>query len=445
MIKQWERSADIGVQRTYIEGVPTRDINDDAVVLRVGLTFLPGADKPQVNRLEQDFMANKEPDQKDANWRVNTAGALLKNFAVSPDLSIQQTDNTAVVAKNARTRLRKSDSAFTHLPNDTKAPSIYNAVTIDSDAVKIVNDLRCGSWDLESTLIEVDGNSPLDLMFNYRTLIRQGGPDMSFEDTKRLLETMIEDARRLCVRSPILFRMSTRQRIISSKDIRYGVDHGDIFQTLTTSAGIREILSLSASYFNSLDPTGSSDTTQKFIRSRFLQMVVLLLLLLNDTDLSEMTDFLEATYKLKAKRQDLELLFLRVIPLMSINSKVFLGSLIPAFEGYPLIPNQDQDQKQNWETFIERILAQGYLLPGTVGELGHNRLSWIVKWPDDGFKSTTIFDNLQYNGISRTANDIPPIELHPEASHKELTVFMTNGKQYTVSAVTSIFFFPDAY
>lgn len=267
IVKQWERSADIGVQRTYMEGVPTPEVDEDAVVLRIGLTFLPGADKPQVNRLEQDYMAGpkKEPDQKDANWRVNTAGALLKNFNVSPDLSIQQSDNTAVVADKARNRLRKSGSAFGNLSNETKALSlrgrIYNAVTIDSGGVKIVNNLRCGSWDLESTLIEVDGSSLWSLIVNYKSLIRQGGPDMTFEDTKRLLETMIEDARRLCVQSPILFRMSTRRRIISSKDTRYGVDHGDMFRTFTTSKGIKEILSLSASYYNSLDPTGSTDTT----------------------------------------------------------------------------------------------------------------------------------------------------------------------------------------
>lgn len=161
---------------------------------------------------------------------------------------------------------------------------------------------------------------------------------------------------------------------------------------------------------------------------------MLLLSLLNDTDLSEITEFLEATYKLEAKRQKLELLFLKVIPLMSINSKVFLESLIPAYEGYSLYPNEPYHQSQNWEIFIKRLLQQGYLLPGTVGDLGRDRHSWIVKWPDIGFKSTSTFDNLQYNGSSRTANDIPPIELHPEALHTELTVFMTNGRQYTVSA-----------
>ena len=103
---------------------------------------------------------------------------------------------------------------------------------------------------------------------------------------------MIEDARRLCVRSPILFRMSTRRHIISSKNTRYGVDDGTMFKTLTTSSGIKNILSLSSSYFNSLSqPTspGQQEKLQQEIRPRFLQMLVLLLALLND-GMSTMTD-----------------------------------------------------------------------------------------------------------------------------------------------------------
>ena len=68
---------------------------------------------------------------------------------------------------------------------------------------------------------------------------------MTFEETKVLLETMIEDARRLCVRNPILFRMSTREHIIHSKNTRYGVNHDpEIFRTFIISQGIKEIISL---------------------------------------------------------------------------------------------------------------------------------------------------------------------------------------------------------
>jgi len=94
-------------------------------------------------------------------------------------------------------------------------------------------------------------------------------------------------------------------------------------------------------------------------------MLVLLLTLLNDDDLHEIRDFLQSTYGLNADRQHLELLFLKVIPLMAINSKVFIKALIPAFEGFGLPePVEDRNNSYSWDTFIWRILQQGYLLPG---------------------------------------------------------------------------------
>jgi hypothetical protein len=204
--------------------------------------------------------------------------------------------------------------------------------------------------------------------------------------------------------------------------------------SLVASKGIREIIQLSASYYDSLDPAGSKDDTQKFIRPKFLQMLVLLLSFLNDEDLDEIKDFLESTYEIKADRPHLELLFMKVIPLMSINSKIFIKSLIPAFEGYPL--NDDcGDPEECWDYFIQRLLQHGYILPGTVTDLGRASSSWIVKWPEQGFKSSLVFNNLQYAGCSLKAiNDIPPIELHPEACMAELTVFLTNGEKYIIGS-----------
>ena len=449
MLKRFEKRADEKVRRTYMEGVMMPEVDEHAPVPRIGLTFLPGADKPQVTRLEQISMAGQEPEQKDAIWRVNTAASLLMQFSVSSDLSIVQSyqgDQTTMVASRVKNRLHKSKIDM-QIPNTSTALLNMSAlslqqkqdrVTIDSSFVKIVNDLRIGEWDLESTLIEVDGSSITKLMVNFRHLISRGGPDMTFEETRVLLDTMIEDARRLCVRSPVLFRMSTRAKIINSCNTRYGINHGSMFRTLTTSQGIKEIISLSASYFNSLDPVGGKDTTQKLIRPRFLQMIVLLLSLLNDADLTEIADFLESTYKLKAERKHLELLFLKVIPLMSINSKVFLKAMIPAIEGFPLNDQYDDNHDHHgycWDVFVRRILDLGYLLPGSVLDLGREEFSWIVKWPEDGFKSTAVFNNLQYAGsASRTINDIPPIEFHPEAALTELTTIMTNGDKYTIGS-----------
>ncbi|KAL9046131.1 MAG: hypothetical protein Q9214_000951, partial [Letrouitia sp. 1 TL-2023] len=95
MIKQLEKQADPRFRRTYTNGLPLEQVIESAPVLTVGLKFLPGADKPQVNRTEQVDMEGKEADQKDAQWRVATAGSLLSQFNVSQDLQITQTDQTA--------------------------------------------------------------------------------------------------------------------------------------------------------------------------------------------------------------------------------------------------------------------------------------------------------------------------------------------------------------
>lgn len=436
MIKRLEKVADHGFKRTYVLGQPVRDIYERAPVLKVGLSFLPGCDRPTVNRLEQtNMIPDKQPDQLDATWRVNTAGHLLNDFEVTNDLSYVTKDRTAEIASKARERLNRQSI------NPFPATSSYavivrnrelDAVTIDSEEVKIVHDLRNhrGEFDLECTLIEVDGPSLLNLIVGYKTLIQRRDPASNLDETKTLLETMMEQVRRLCHRSPILFRMSTRDRIITSRNTRYGINHGREFTTLTTSKGIREIVSLSAAYYSTLD---ADPKAQKFIRPRYLQMLVLLLSFLNDDDLLEIRPFLESTFKLQAERQHLELLFLKVIPLASINDKLFLTSMVPAFEGWS--PREPvKPESGYWDTFITRILPLGYILPGKVSQLGRCPLSWIMKWPKDGFKNSDVFHNLQYEGHMQTFNDIPPIEdlIDREDENNELTVVMTNETKFII-------------
>ena len=436
MVQQLEKKADPRLRRTYTNGKALEEVIESAPVLKVGLVFLPGADKPQVNRSEQISMEGKEADQKDALWRVATAGSLLSQFNVSQDLSIVETDQTASIVKKAKSKAHECDRGFL----DQRKALIrrgqdQDTVTIDSEKVTVVNDFSNREFDLKGLLVEVDWSSLWDLIMDYRTLIARGGPEMTFEETRDLLETMIENARRLCIRSPILFRMSTRSRIINSENTRYGINQGPMFKTLTTSKGIKEIISLSAAYYNSLDPNDSDDSTQQYIRPRFLQMVDLLLSLLNNEDLSEIKDFLEATYKLKPERRDIELLILKVIPLMSINPRVFLKGLILAIESFPLEVHSthiDDKHSEIWNIFVRRILEYGYILPGTVDDLGRARLSWIVQWPEEGFKSTSIFNTLQYAGRLRAIIDIPPIEVHPGSGCTELTVVMTDDTKYVV-------------
>ena len=138
---------------------------------------------------------------------------------------------------------------------------------------------------------------------------------------------------------------------------------------------------------------------------------------------------------IKADRRNLEMLFLKVIPLLSINPRVFLKALIPATETFPLSNDKDEDHSHIWNVFVKRILRDGYLLPGTINDLGRECLSWLYKWPEAGLKSTAVFSNLQYGGRLRAMNDIPHIEINPGgASLKEVTVVMPDLAQYTIDA-----------
>ena len=182
-----ERRTDPSVRQTYVDGKRVSEISETAVTPRIGMTFMAGADTPQVNRMEQVGMTTKAPEQKSATWRVNTAGTLLNDFEVDTDLSIIQSDNTAQVV--ARSRERKSVTDRPYFASSSAKHALVTkgrndrTVTIHSDHVEIVNDLRVSDWDLESTLIEVDGSSLTNLIVNYRHLIHRGGPTLTFPET----------------------------------------------------------------------------------------------------------------------------------------------------------------------------------------------------------------------------------------------------------------------
>ncbi|KAI9775614.1 MAG: hypothetical protein M1839_001015 [Geoglossum umbratile] len=438
-VKSLEKRADQQVIATFVDGQQVTTVIDSAVVLDVEVTFMSGADASKVNRMEQAGMTDEYPDQKSALWRVNTAGTLLSDFDVDRDLSVVRTDRTSQYVAAARARGREP----TFITQGGSSRSVVKltkqdkSATIDSERVRIENTLSEPSRvDVQSTLIEVDGKPLLALIFNCRDLIFRVGPQLSLEDTVGLLEGMIEDARRLCERSPNLFRMKTRSHIIKSKNTRYGIDDGRMFRTLTTSRGIREIISLSASYFNSLDV---NERTQQQIRPKFLQMIILLLSLLNDDDLSQLSTFLESTYRLKADRWHIELVILKVLPLRSINSKVFINALIKTFDDPclpPIPPGQDNPQCYPlvWSKFVKTLLDFECILPGTVRNLGQESESWAIMWPDEGFKSSDVFSNLQYSGEGRIMNEIPPIRLRVESSIKDSIAILTDNNRYTVAS-----------
>ena len=187
LIKTFEKTVNGSVKATFQDGTSLAEVREEAAKPKIGLTFLPGADTPQVNQMEEIQMTQVIPDQKDASWRVNTAGALLVNFSVRQDMTISFSDNTAAVVDAIRRRQSGLDGPHAEPNMGSKALAIRRAadrfVTIDSDNVKIVNDLNSEKWDLDGLLVEVDQSSLMSLISNYQRVIRRGGPDLPTAET----------------------------------------------------------------------------------------------------------------------------------------------------------------------------------------------------------------------------------------------------------------------
>jgi len=430
------KPADENFTRIYHQGTPSHQNVDAGKPLRVGLAFLPGATKPEVMRQEQESMNQRnEPNQQTAEWRVKTAGSLLKTHDITESLQLD--------VKYSNPRLLKAKEAHHTMVEQNYPPGTiinfkqsreYDFVAIDSEYVKIVynfNDWK-GRFDIECTLIEVDYYAMVDLIFRYRHELSKKGTQMENASMLEVLNTMIDDARKLCQRSPALFRASFRSAIRLSKNTRYGINTPQMFRTIITSKGIKEILKWSAAFYNSLSDVKKLSKEQQIIRIKFLQVLVILLSLLNDDDLEDIQNFVESTFRIKADRKNVELLFLKVIPLMSINPNLFLNEILQAFEGFKLNEPDEEDLASYWDDFLMSVTAENYVLPGTVLSLGRNPLSWAPKWPKEGLYSSVIFKDLQYNGILQTINDIPQIDLRPEEGTSELTVMLTTGERLNV-------------
>lgn len=186
LISTFEKTVSGSVQATFQDGTRLAYLNADAIKPKVGLTFLAGADTPQVNQLEELSMTQHTPDQKDASWRVMTAGALLVNFTVRKDMTISFSDRTAAVVHAYRKRIG-SDGPFMDPNVSPKALAVRRSadryITIDSRNVSLVSDLNTDNWDLEGLLIEVDASSLMDLISNYQRVINRGGPDLPTAET----------------------------------------------------------------------------------------------------------------------------------------------------------------------------------------------------------------------------------------------------------------------
>ncbi|KAL8994337.1 MAG: hypothetical protein Q9169_005664 [Polycauliona sp. 2 TL-2023] len=316
-------NGDLRLRRTYVKGVPIDEVKDAVPVLSVELKLLRRSNKAQLSRTEQLDIEEVEADQKEALWRVYTAGSLLTQYSVSPDLLGMQMDQTSPImgrVKNKSKRNGQFSDGQERFPRSVPRKLEFKTVTIDSDQVTIVNNFQYADRGLKALLIEVDGFSLRKLIMNHQNIIAGRGVHLTSKETENAMETMIEDTRRFCIRSPILFRMTKRVHIINTEDIRYGINDIQSFKTLITSKGIKDIIVHSAAYYNSLD-TGSAGFIELDLRPRFLQMIVLLLSLVNNEDLAELKIFLEKTYKLNADRRAIELLILKILPLSSFTRK----------------------------------------------------------------------------------------------------------------------------
>jgi hypothetical protein len=170
------------------------------------------------------------------------------------------------------------------------------------------------------------------------------------------------------------------------------------------------------------------------IRSRFLRMLIILSSLLDNKDLEEMHPFLEETYRIRASRQDIELLFLKILPLKAADPRQLLDSVVYCFgstDGTSVpesitLPNR-------WRALIRLLISLNYILPRNLDQLGAPEASWMIEWPQEGFTDSTIFHNLQYAGPYYTFNEIPPLDIGTEEVQNWFSIVLVVGTQFKVS------------
>jgi hypothetical protein len=423
------------VEFTYRQG--NQDHWDaTADFIKVAIHYVPGADLAQVNIMENSELNKDAAVHKSESWKTLTAGNLLLELEVQRDLRIIPVDLTPKVVAQYKGRQRgnKFGATVAEGIKDLAKTAENDTVNISSKNVTLLNSLsERGEYDLESTCIEVDGISLLNLIYNFRDLIGKQGQHANIapEGTVKILEIMIEDARRLLIRSPILTRAAQRIVIQSSRNTRYGFDTGKMFHTFTTSRGIAEMIQQGVGYYSSLNQNSGE---QSKIKPRFLQMVVFLLSLLNDTDLKRLESALEKSYDLKADRQSIELTVLKVLTLEAVGPYSFLTGVISAIRMQRIeITDTEEAKKKEWDYFLGYIGRCGWLLPGPGPQVGRKVGSWKVEW-DKSFVCSNVFDHLQYSGEKDTVNSIPPLKVNSDAlASQEVLADLSNGHTYMLT------------
>ncbi len=500
------RSPDAPFRKSFRRASMQDRIVEGAPEIRIGITFMGGADKPTVVDAELKRLEKIKKLFRTPEWMVYTGGTLLKKIHVGGNLEYRMKDDSAAIletymirtgraAPQPEPRNQSPSRQSTKLvkPNLIPGEPISRALiqtardegdltlTIDSTQVDLLHELPSDptKYDLSCTLIEVDMFSMRGLMENYREIAQSGGRRLSTQECLQILDTMINDVRRLCTRSPRLFRMATRALIAQSNDIRYGVDFDSQWITITTSEGIRHLINQSAKYYLSLNDDPVEKAT---VRPKFLQMIVLLLSLINNKDLRSIKTTLESSFDLPGERGDVELLIMKVLPLGAANPTIFLRSLEDAYNPktkassyeYALLPNI-------WTNFQLTVAKKGYLIPHATSPTGRHEqgqqtrinlqdlslddsdsdseseslgagprreLTWMLGWGSDGIESSTVLKDLQHDTLLReetgdgnrssirAVNVVPHLDITAdEKDHNlQVEVVLTNQAAYRLHA-----------
>ncbi|KAK3901280.1 hypothetical protein C8A05DRAFT_35030 [Staphylotrichum tortipilum] len=500
------RSPDAPFRKSFRRASMQDRIVEGAPEIRIGITFMGGADKPTVVDAELKRLENIKKLERTPEWKVYTGGTLLKKIHVGGNLEYRMKDDSAAIIETYMVRTgratprqeprnqspsRQSSKLIKTniIPGEPISRALIQTsrddgdmtLTIDSTQVDLLHALPSDptKYDLSCTLIEVDMFSMRGLMENYREIAQSGGRRLSTQECLQILDTMINDVRRLCTRSPRLFRMATRALIAQSNDIRYGVDFDSQWITITTSEGIRHLINQSAKYYLSLNDDPEEKAT---VRPKFLQMIVLLLSLINNRDLKSIKTTLESSFDLPGERPDVELLIMKVLPLGAANPTVFLRGLEDAYSPKTRASSYEYALLHEiWTGFQLTVAKKGYLVPHPTSTTGRHdlgqqtrinlqdlslddsdsdsdsesptagprrELTWMLGWGTAGIESSTVLKDLQHDTLLReeagdgnkssirAVNVVPHLDITADEKDQNLQVeaVFTNQTAYRLDA-----------
>jgi len=133
-LRDFERSPDTPLKRSYRNGILQSKVDTSAPIIKVGITFLAGADKPSVITAEMSKVSDNAPFQKSPEWRVFTAATLLNRFEVGDDLLISHRDDSATIFQNqSRGKRHQTQSLQKMKMSSHRAPRMHSILLTRSE------------------------------------------------------------------------------------------------------------------------------------------------------------------------------------------------------------------------------------------------------------------------------------------------------------------------